>query len=232
MAEWYRKSGTRWVLTAALGVFAGVGFWWLTSPPSEPGAPVGRTKAEGAAANDAGSGPMPGQGGVSGNGAALRYATSFQQGAWDDIVNMTCWMQQRLLRVQIETGITAARDEARGRLRDRIGDRRVEGNQLRPEGVEDQYVFVNGATLEPIGLDPGRRGLEQPTKDRTWIRVTYPSRRGALRDDKGIPIRCVTVGVNVSSEGLVLKANVIGNLDIDWESISYDWEDRGDSPTE
>jgi hypothetical protein len=56
------------------------------------------------------------------------------------------------------------------------------------------------------------------------MRVTYPSRRGALRDGKGIPIRSITVGVNVSTEGLALKANVIGNLDIDWESISYDWD--------
>jgi hypothetical protein len=172
------------------------------------------------------------EGSVAGNPAALRYAAAFQQDAWDDVVAVTCWMQQRLVRVQIETGSTAARDEARARLRERISDRRVEGNLLRPEGVEDQYVFVSGATVEPIGLDTGRAGLEQPTKDRTWMRVTYPSRRGALRDDKGIPIRSITIGVNVSTEGFALKANVIGNLDIDWESISYDWNTRSDPSTE
>ena len=224
MAEWYRKSATRWTLTAALGVFAGLGFWWWTLPPSGPVAGAAQTKSDAS-----GRGTAPAEGSVAWNPAAVRYAAAFQQDAWDDIVTMTCWMQQRLVRVQIETGSTAARDEARARLRERISDRRVEGNLLRPEGVEDQYVFVSGATVEPIGFDPGRTGLEQPTKDRTWMRVTYPSRRGALRDDKGIPIRSITVGVDVSTEGLALKANVIGNLDIDWESISYDWNTRSDS---
>lgn len=221
MVRWYRKKPARWVLAVGLGVLAGLFFWRLI-PSRGPEAPG----AQAAHATPAASGSA----GVAGNAAALRYGAAFQQGAWDDIVGMTCWMQQRLLRVQIEAGETASRDAVRGQLRERVSDRRVEGNRLRAEGVEDQYVFAAGATLEPIGADAGRDNLESATRDRTWIRVTYPSRREALRDGKGIPIRSIVVGVNVSPEGLVLKANVVGNLDINWESISYDWDRQSGSP--
>jgi len=222
VVRWNRKNLPRWILAAALGVLAGVGFWRLIWPrgPEAPGAYA--TKAAPA------DGTQPAT--ASGNAAALRYGAAFQQGAWDDIIGMTAWMQQRLLRVQIESGNATARDAARVKLRERVSDRRVEGNRLRAEGVEDQYVFVAGATLEPAGMDAGRPGLEAVTQDRTWIRVIYPSRTEALRDGKGIPIRSIVVGVNMSPEGSVLKANVAGNLDIDWESISYDWEKQSSSP--
>ena len=217
MARWYRKSLLLWTVAPALGVFAGLVFWWRIAPPE--------TEAPAAQAGKA----APGRSEAIGNAAALRYGAAFQQGAWDDIVAMTCWMQQRLQRVQIETGNAARREAVRAELRERVSDRRVEGNRLRAEGVEDQYVFAPGALLEPLQVDSGRRGLEAPTQERTWIRVTYPSRREALCDGKGIPIRSIVVGVNVSPEGAVLKANVIGNLDIDWQSISYDWERRSAS---
>jgi hypothetical protein len=196
---------------------------WTAPPGAETNAAIAQV-AGGASSGVAGRGSVPKTGGSAGNPTALRYATALQQGAWDEIVNMTCWMQQRLMRVQLETGSAAARQEAHAALVKRISDRKVEGNRLRREGIEDQYVFVNDAKIEPVGLDAGHPSLEQATKDRTWIRVTYPSRKKALRDDKGIPIHSVIAGVNVSASDLVLKANVIGNLDIDWKSISYDWE--------
>ena len=229
MVYWFRKSATRWILTAALGIIAGVGFWWWTVPRTMPGAGSARGIEGVSTPGVAEPGSASETSGVVGNPVAVRYATAFQQGAWDEIVNMTCWMQQRLMRVQIESGSPVAREEARAELRKRVSNRYVEGNQLRPEGVEDQYVFVSDAMIELVGLDAGRPSLEQPTKDRTWMRVSYPSRRSALRDDKGIPIRSITVGVNVSTGDLVLKANVIGNLDIDRNSISYDWEKAGGS---
>jgi hypothetical protein len=234
VVNWHRKNATRfswgvclkpprWILTAALGVIAGMGFWLWTAPSkSESG--MGAAPAPDKA-------PIPDLN-APGNPMALRYAAAFQQGSWDEIVDMTCWMQQRLTRVQIETGSAAARQEARAALARRVCDRKVEGNRLRPEGIEDQYVFAGDAKIEPAGLDAGRPNLEQPTKDRTWIRVTYPLRRTALRDDKGIPIRSIVAGINVSTGDLVLKANVIGNLDIDRRSISYDWKTDGGSLAE
>ena len=214
---------------ACVGVLAGLALWWRVSSSSAPTASAEQAKAVIARSVQAEEKKAGAE--IVGNPVALRYATAFQQDAWDEIVDTTCWMQQRLTRVQIETGSTDARDEARVRLLERVSSRSVEGNQLRLEGIEDQYVFVRGAELAVVALDAGNQGLEQATKDRTWIRVTYPSRREALRDAKGIPIRSITIGVNVSPDGLVLKANIIGNLDVEWTSISYDWESRASLPT-
>jgi hypothetical protein len=200
----------------------GVIFWWLQwAPRSSPEVAAGRMPA--VLPNGVSGGREP----ITGNPAALYYARAYQQGAWDDIIAMTCWMQQRLLRVHVQSGNAAAREEERGRLRNRLREWRVEENRLRPEGVEDQYVFTRQAVLEPAGVDAGHLYLEQPAEDRTWIRVTYPTRDQALRNDTGSPIRSLRVGVNVSPDGFVLKANVIGNLDIDRESIWCDWDEAG-----
>jgi hypothetical protein len=100
-----------------------------------------------------------------------------------------------------------------------------EGNQLRFEGIEDQYVFSPAATLEIAGTDGGRSDLERPAAYRIWILVTYPERRWALLDPDRLAIRSLRVGVNVTHDGFVLKANVIGNLDVQWDSLNYAWPD-------
>jgi len=53
--------------------------------------------------------------------------------------------------------------------------------------------------------------------------VSYPAPTQSLKDENGTPIKWLRVGVNVSADGYVLKAGVIGNLEIDFESISYNW---------
>ena len=108
-------------------------------------------------------------------------------------------------------------------LRRRSSQRLAEGNRLRPEGIEDQYVFAGGVTVTPVGIDAGRDDLERPVKDRTWVRVTFPDRSTALRDEAGLPIRSLVAGINVSEDGFVLKANVVGNLEIDADSIQTFW---------
>jgi hypothetical protein len=45
-----------------------------------------------------------------------------------------------------------------------------------------------------------------------------------LRNQSGIPIRALRVGVNVSTDDCVPKAGVTGNLDIDRKSISHEWD--------
>ena len=92
--------------------------------------------------------------------------------------------------------------------------RTVEGNHIGPEGIEDSYVFAPGARLEVVDVDGGRQDLERPVKQRTWIRVSYPDPLRAPCDGKGGPVEALVAGVNVDDEGLVLKASVIGNLDI------------------
>jgi len=152
------------------------------------------------------------------NPVALEYAAAYQQGRWDDVIRLTCWMQDRLAQAGPQDRTAAATA-----LRERSSDRPLEGNQLRKEGVEDRYVFAPGTTVEPIGMDQGRENLARPVKDRTWVRVSYAARASALRDEDGLPIRSLVVGINVSEDGLVLKANVVGNLDIDADSIQTYW---------
>lgn len=89
--------------------------------------------------------------------------------------------------------------------------------------MEDPYVFSPGAKIDYDTIDAGRDDLDGKVARRTWLVVTYPSKDKALLDSDGVPIHSLRVGINVSTDGYVLKGNVIGNLDIDWESIMYDW---------
>ena len=233
-----QESPTSWIAAVGVGIVAALAFWWLSDSMGlreRPGPTPGEVSpdARGGVAQTAR--PDPGKGGVSpgvaaGTGdtmtadpAALLYVAGFQRAKWDDVIDVTCWMQERLLRVQMEQPYPSARESARARLRESLDARTLQENQLRAEGVEDKYVFTSEAVVVAVAVDKGQTDLERDVRSRTWFRVTYPERKRALRDDKGIPIRSVTVGVNVSADGFVLKSNVIGNLDIDWGSISSDW---------
>lgn len=162
--------------------------------------------------------------------AAWRYAEALRTGDTETVIDLTLWMQERLRRVQAGAGDPAAMAAARRALAEDALARNVAENQLRAEGVLDQYVFSPSSTVEFVGEDTGRTDLERPAAERLWFRVTYPSRDAALRDATGLPIRSLRVGVNVSPDGYILKANVLGNLDIDPESIRYDW--GADAPGE
>lgn len=152
---------------------------------------------------------------------ALRYAWAFQEGDWDYIIDHTSWIQERLRYEQARTGDEAAAQTTRLDIARKLGDRSEPGNRLRDTGVEDQYVFRPEAALEVVGRDAGRDDLDRPAAERVWFRVTFPSASNALYDAAGLAIRTITVGVNVSPEGYILKANVDGNLDMDWDSITY-----------
>jgi hypothetical protein len=153
----------------------------------------------------------------------LVYAKAVQEGDADSVIAMTLWMQERVERIRLEAQTAAQQDTALEQLKANMRNRRLERNQLGPEGIEDQYIFSAGATLTVAGVDEGRSDLARPAARRVWIRVTYPSRSAALHDANGKAIRAVTVGVNISEDGYVLKAGVLGNLDIDVESLTYDW---------
>lgn len=154
----------------------------------------------------------------------MQYARAVRDGNWDWVIDHTLWMQERLARVRRQSSSADALDEARMALAADLSNRDVAGNQLRMEGVPDQYVFVPGCTLAQVGVDEGAAGLAAPVAQRTWIQVTYPQRNRALRDSKNIALQSVTVGVNASADGYILKANVLGNLEIDESSLKY-WPD-------
>ncbi len=153
----------------------------------------------------------------------MLYARAIQTCDCDTVINMTLWMQERLDYVLQTEGTPEASDKARQDLCDDLCDRTLEGRQLLPEGVEDQYLFAPGVEFYPVSTDEGLLNLAAPAATRTWIRVEYPSEAIALRDPKGLPIKALTVGINITAGGSVLKAGVIGNVEIDWDSISYTW---------
>lgn len=176
---------------------------------------------------DAGSPETPGSTEVKApdsieDSVAWRYATACREGDWAEVVDLTYWMKDRLQFV-LETDGAGAVPAEKDRLMDDLGRRTVEDNRLLDEGVEDPYVFSPGSELAYDAVDTGRDDLDGPVARRTWLKVTYPAREKALLDKDGLPIRSLRVGINVSTSGHVLKGNVIGNLDIDWESIMYDW---------
>lgn len=156
------------------------------------------------------------------SGAAWQYALACREGNWAKVVELTYWMKDRLNFV-LETDGAGAVPAEKDRLMDELGLRTVADNRLVDEGVEDQYVFSPGSEIAYESVDSGRDDLDGPVARRTWLKVTYPAREKALLDKDGLPIRSLRVGINVSTDGHVLKGNVIGNLDIDWESIMYDW---------
>ncbi len=201
------------VVTGVSGTFAVMVWWGLAS-----GAIIGAPQQSDASKPPVQTAPETPVGNV-----ALRYATAVQQGNCHEVLRQTLWINERLNRVRRESGEEAA-DEVREELCARVQKRSVEHNVLRLEGVKDQYIFAPGAQFELVQIDEGAPDLERPVKERTWIRVTYPYRERALRDMAGNPIRALTVGVNISHDGYVLKAGVIGNLQIDRTTVCFDWE--------
>lgn len=156
-------------------------------------------------------------------GPARRYVTAVQEGRCEEIIAMTWWMEERLRYVRTTASKPEEVEDAHERLCATILERTPEGNQLTPEGIEEQYVFTPAAQIEILGADRGRDDLEKPVRHRTWMEVTYQTKNRALRDRSGNAIKSLIVGVNVSTDGYVLKAGVVGNLDIDLDSLSYRW---------
>jgi hypothetical protein len=154
---------------------------------------------------------------------AWHYAQAVQQGDWDGVMRRVPWMLERLSHAELNEGGAAARAAAQRELVALMEDRSPSSveNQLLAEGVEDWFVFSPHAVLAAEFVDAGRHDLESPAASRTWIRVIYESPATALRDGFNLPIRSLLAGVNVSESGAILKANVIGNLDIDEESVRY-----------
>ncbi len=161
---------------------------------------------------------------------AMRYAAAVQDGNCDEIIRLTLWMRDRLNYVRFETGgDQASVDEARTELCDDVQTRRVEGNRIALAGIDDQYIFVPGAAIEAVSAGPGRSDLAKPVNKALRVRVTYPLASRAPKSESGASIRSLEASIYVSSDGYVLKAGVVGNLDIDWDSFAFDWpSERGD----
>ena len=154
---------------------------------------------------------------------AQRYVTAVQNGVCSRVIELTWWMQERLAYVRENTDAPVDDGETLNELCESITSQRSQSVRLRAEGIEDPNVFVQMAEVRMIRLDEGRSDLAKPVRNRVWLRVKYPVPTGAVADQDGNPIKSMVVGMNVSTDGYVLKAGLIGNLEIDFDSISYDW---------
>ncbi len=153
--------------------------------------------------------------------AALDYAHALQENDWEGAIRRTWWMRARLERAE---AAGEGREKARrGLVRD-LSDRNPAGNRLRAGEIADQYLFPPGSRVEVLVVDEGEEGLEPAAAGRAWLRVTYARKDQAPLNAAGLPIRSLVVGVNVDSQGHVLKAGLSGNLSVDEGSISLDWE--------
>lgn len=148
---------------------------------------------------------------------AVAYVQAVQQGQWDYVIDHTGWMQDRLARVSLEKGSPEAINQAREELRARLRDRSAKKACLQREGLEDQYVFMPGAVIRCIGCDTGRQGLDRPVAARVWFEVQYPGETRAPVDEEGRPVPFLEAGVNLSEDGLVLKAGIAGNVELSRE---------------
>lgn len=151
---------------------------------------------------------------------AIEYAEAYQAGKCGTIIDLTAWMQDRLAYAQEVQDLSY--DAVRDELCVFASTRNPAGNRLSEAGIEDQYIFRPGSVIEFLGSDEGNRSLDEPVASRAWLHVTYDVERGAPMDAAGNTIGAITVGANVSEGGKVLKANVIGNLEIVFETITLD----------
>ena len=213
----FRKTMPRWLLAAlagaVLGIFLGGGYRFFSGAHAV--APGGVQQAPEQAPE---SDPC--------THGAVQYAEAYQHGDWDYVLAHTLWIQDRLTYEAAQGGGAEAEQSARLELMARVSDRSVAGNHLVEGGVADQYVFRPGAQVEVIRADEGREDLHRPAACRAWLRVTYPLPENALLDVLGLPVRELTVGVNVDASGYVLKASVYGNVEIDWDSVVYQRAER------
>lgn len=156
------------------------------------------------------------------NDAAVVYARAVQDGHCERVIALARWMQERVAYVSATGSGPRAAEEARDEICADLQDRPVERNVLTREGIDDKYAFPPGATIAAVRRDKGRGDLDAAVDHRTWVRVEYPVERYAPRSEDGRAIRAMVVGVNVSPDGLIVKAGVLGNVEVDQTSLEFE----------
>lgn len=141
----------------------------------------------------------------------MRYIMAYRSGNCSDIIAITQWAQDRL---------EAKPDPAtRENLCSELLRRSPDDTQVDLLGIEDQYLIPNTVDVKIIGADPGRDDLALPVQERVWVQFSYSNKATAPRSPSGKSIKKIRAGLNVSETGTVLKGGVIGNWEIDIESI-------------
>lgn len=153
---------------------------------------------------------------------AIAYIEAVRDCDCEELVARTAWMQERLTNLAANATESELEEERRA-LCERACKRDDAGYRLVQEGVRDQYLFFPGITYQFVGKDGGRDDLAAPVATRAWVEVKFASPLRCLIDEAGRSISGLTVGINVSADGKVLKADVLGNAEIQYDSIRYSW---------
>ena len=220
MAEgWGKLRGSiPYIVVLSLGALGGLSLWYWGAPNAE----FLRLQEENRSGRSAGRGAGAFEP-TDATRTAERYAAAVRDGRCREVIALTQWMQERLEHARSGGGGALEEESVVKELCADMQQSSVEGNRLRAEGVEDRYVFAPMTRVTIVSVDSGRADLARPVRERVWMRVWYAVRTQALRDETGSAIKSLNVGLNISEENFVLKAGMVGNLEIDYDSLSYSW---------
>ncbi len=152
------------------------------------------------------------------------YVHAVQRRDCEQVIAMTAWMQDRLDYVRARASDAVAEEQAaREDLCQKIHRVPPDRSELSEGGVDDAALFTPLAEVELVSVDPGADDLEAPSAGRVWLRVRYPGPNDALRDASGRSIKTIRAGLTLSPEGRVIKAGIVGNVEIDTESEPVYW---------
>lgn len=213
------RKGAQYSAVVLFALIGGFALWHWGAPNA--GHIIEKTERERSAARPV---PIPMDRLGDASRVALHYARAVRDGRCDDVIAVTWWMQERLRYVEQDPGGAGELAKARDALCSELARRAQHENEIGVDGIEDRYLFQPGVTIEPVEVDEGRLDLAKSVANRTWLYLEYDRQSQAPRDVEGEPIRSLVVGVNVSTDGYVLKAGVIGNVEINWDSISRYWQ--------
>ena len=152
---------------------------------------------------------------VANDDPGLQYIRALQSREYARTIALTEWMQTRIQQSPPES-----RPAIEAELLTSLQHRTPAENELRLEGLEDPYLFATGALIKPLATDPGRTDLDQPIHHRTWFEITYPDPATAPLGPTHQRLHTLRAALNISTTGLILKANVIGNAEIDPDTLT------------
>ncbi len=161
---------------------------------------------------------------------AMAYVKAYQEGKWEDIIEQTLWIQERLKFVSNASNndegkiLIEKQDIAK-----KIQNRDINNNYLTKEGVEDQYIFIPEAKVSIIGIDNKGPFTDKRIKEMVWLSVEYPKPSKALRNEKQIPIKSLVCSISINNDGKIVKSSIIGNVKIDYSSIKLWYSTKGET---
>lgn len=154
----------------------------------------------------------------------LVYATAVRDDDCATALPMVAWMTDRLdWTAKQGLAVDGVRAELCGRITGVMGGPAT----VRNEGIDDAAVLVPSAQIEFVRVDGGLSDLGDLVSHRTWLRITYPDPHDAPRNRNGRPLKSLLAGVNIAQNGQVLKAAIIGNLELRPQAVWSEWPVAG-----